>query len=748
MPPAIPNENSVPAESAGEADLGTGAHVTWKSDNPLQQPSEDRLGRATFARGVAAAIRERTDLASIVVGLYGPWGDGKSTVLNFVEAELATPEIVVVQFNPWLISDEAGLLPAFFAEVARELDVKIGGARRQVGNALRMVGQFFGSVSVSGDGAAAAPGSMLGGVADGIASTSLQALRTDFEKALEEAGKRVVVIIDDLDRLDDREIRSMFRLIRLAAPFDRLTYLVACDETVVARALGAMQGSSYETGLAYLEKIVQVPLHIPPASEPALTELALEGLDAILVAAGITYTDDEAREIGGRYRDGLAPAFRTPRSIKRLHNALAFALPLLKGEANPADVIAVEGIHVAYPTVYRALRENRDWFLNPQPGFSLGRDDAPEKKTARDRIETCLPVSPPDREAALGLLRRLFPKVDSLWSNSYSRDASEWYAQQRMASTAYYERYLSYALPVGEVSDQEFQSLISDPASLGTSILEILSSRGSKVVGSLASKIDARMELLSPDARGKLVAVLPLLGGFVMSRGAAQSGLFGYSLQERLANVIARLVARYPVNMRMAVAQSVISNAEPLSFSVECYRALHRRDSETQGPPFDDGSLERLEQALGNRIVDALDAETPLWASEPLWTTLLWIASKGVREGEVRRLIGGWLRAPEAVDILLTGLAGKATNLGTGQVVQQDFTTQTYESLRALADLEGVREAIRARYGEPIVTSYPPDASYVRDSTRAVVEQFLFVDAKAKEAASEADAPEAPGDSA
>jgi predicted KAP-like P-loop ATPase len=250
----------------------SGAGASWRSDNPLSNPADDLLGRAPFAKGVAAAIRGRQDPSSIVVGLYGPWGDGKSTVLNFVEAALDGSDVVVVPFNPWLISDETELLPAFFTEVARELDVRLGGTKRRVGDALRKVGGFLSPLSVSTEVAGASPGSLVGYLADQVAGTSLVALRQDFEKALEEAGKRVVVTVDDLDRLDDREIRSMFRLIRLAAPFDRLTYVVACDETVVANALSQMQGSTATTGLAYLEKIVQVPLHIPPAPEPALTE--------------------------------------------------------------------------------------------------------------------------------------------------------------------------------------------------------------------------------------------------------------------------------------------------------------------------------------------------------------------------------------------------------------------------------------------------------------------------------------------
>jgi len=231
-----------------------------------------------------------------------------------------------------------------------------------------------------------------------------------------------------------------------------------------------------------------------------------------------------------------------------------------------------------------------------------------------------------------------------------------------------------------------------------------------------------------------------------MSRSSAPSGLFGYSLQERLANVIARLVAQELDEARLAAAASVIADAEPLSFALECLRALRRRETETQLPPLDGPTLDKLQSALADRIVGTLKPEAPLWDSEPLWTTLLYVAARGSRGDEVRSLVTSWLKDPDAVDTLLTGLAGKATNLGTGDVVQQDFTTETLETLRGVADPDAVRAAVRGRYGELLVDSYPPDASYVRDSTRAVIEQFWYLDSKATAAVQPGSAADSGGD--
>jgi predicted KAP-like P-loop ATPase len=661
--------------SSANEDLVTTASA-WQGDDALRDPADDLLGRASFAQGVAEAIASRVDVSSIVVGLFGPWGDGKTTVLNFIERSLGS-ETVVVRFNPWLISSEHDLLPAFFEQVASELSLKLGGTRRQVADAFRAVGRFLRPIAVSPGAGSLEPGAAAEWIGEGIAGTSLVDLRKDFERLLADAGRRIVVMIDDLDRLDDREIRTMFRLVRLAAPFEGVIYVIACDDAVVTGALSALQGSTRETGFAYLEKIIQVPLHIPPSSKAVLSRIALQGLDELLQSLGITYTDDQAREIGTRYRVGIAPSLRTPRSVKRYLNAIAFALPLLKGEASLADVIAVEGFHVAHPTVYRALREHPDLFLNPQPTFSLGRDDQADRAASRARLEEWLPPQQPDHDAALALARRVFPQVDALWGNSgRPRESAEWYAQQRMASIAYYDRYLAYALPTDEIPDQEIDAYLAEPASLAPALVELLRRRGAPAVGSLTQKLEVRIDRLTDAARAVLLAVLPALGSAVLDNSVAPSGLFERSLQERLANTIVRLIARSGTNERQVLAKQVLSTAEPLTFALECLRSMHARVSEAVGPIFGERTLDQLNRHLASRIVEDLDPNEPLWSREPRWATLIVVAAETAHAPSVRRTIGAWLTAePTGVDTLLTGLAGKARNLGTGYEIQQDFST-------------------------------------------------------------------------
>jgi predicted KAP-like P-loop ATPase len=274
-----------------------------RNDEPLDDPKQDLFDRAPFAERVADLISGRHDEKSIVIGIYGPWGDGKTTLLNFMTKALIERGVEVVEFNPWLLGDAATLLPAFFAAVGRELEFKKG-MLAAAGTVLREAGDALQAISVALPFGGAEPGKAAKALGELLAPSNLIKRRKAFEDALRTADKRVVVLLDDLDRLDDAELREMMKLVRLAAPFDRVTYVVACDDRAVAQALGRLQGGDEAIGHDFLEKIVQMPLHLPPASFEALFELVANGIEQILGDHVVTISREQRQELSRRLTDG------------------------------------------------------------------------------------------------------------------------------------------------------------------------------------------------------------------------------------------------------------------------------------------------------------------------------------------------------------------------------------------------------------------------------------------------------------
>jgi predicted KAP-like P-loop ATPase len=87
----------------------TTSSPSFNPDRPIESSAEDRLERSVFSQQLADRISAWRGQESLVVGLYGDWGTGKSSVKNLILerlSKLATDAPFIVEFNPWLVSGE------------------------------------------------------------------------------------------------------------------------------------------------------------------------------------------------------------------------------------------------------------------------------------------------------------------------------------------------------------------------------------------------------------------------------------------------------------------------------------------------------------------------------------------------------------------------------------------------------------------------------------------------------------------
>src|SRR5919204_5583747 len=243
------------------------------TERPIRSAEEDTLGRAPFAAAIAAHVVSDAFAEGGAVGLCGPWGSGKSSILALVEEQLRErPDdaAVVVRFNPWLFAGAEQLVARFFFELSAQLRTARERRLLRLADALETYGTLVepaAQLPVAGSwlGLAARTAVTSGGWLKrrNGARASLEEQRDRLRDHLTRLGRRLVVVVDDVDRLRSDEIRDVVRLVRLTGSFPQMVYLLAFDRTRVEQALDET-GTS---GRAYLEKIMQV-IHDVPALPP------------------------------------------------------------------------------------------------------------------------------------------------------------------------------------------------------------------------------------------------------------------------------------------------------------------------------------------------------------------------------------------------------------------------------------------------------------------------------------------------
>jgi predicted KAP-like P-loop ATPase len=102
-------------------------------DNPIASAEEDRFERIDFAQNIAGLIAGAPRGSTLRIGVYGGWGEGKTSILQLVDILLNEKGHVTVWLKPWAWSDDQSMGEMLIREIARVLGVdlnSIEGAER------------------------------------------------------------------------------------------------------------------------------------------------------------------------------------------------------------------------------------------------------------------------------------------------------------------------------------------------------------------------------------------------------------------------------------------------------------------------------------------------------------------------------------------------------------------------------------------------------------------------------------------
>lgn len=381
------------------------------ADYPITKCCDDRLGRTHLALHVADMLRAAPAAHSIVFGLSGSWGSGKTSVLNMVRELLGKDDDppVVVRFNPWNYPVGTDLVRPFLNLLASEIrNARSGEAAKKLAeDAVEAIGDYANAL----DPIIPPQLGVLGSLARIFSTRRKKALsqKTPEELKRQLADKllllhlRIVVMIDDLDRLPNEMVCAVFQLVAAVADFPRVSYLLAYDRSNVVRALHEVQKCD---GDEYLEKIVQVPLELPQPSIGALSAMVEEGIGKIL--SGVRLDDGEWRRVGSAV-SGAALRANTVRDVRRILNVFEADWAASQEKISPGDLLDISVLRIVYPQIMSWIRARNSQLSGGASGGYLNSDAEKRKEQYLDELDQWL-GGQSKAEGALWLLGNIFPR--------------------------------------------------------------------------------------------------------------------------------------------------------------------------------------------------------------------------------------------------------------------------------------------------------------------------------------------------
>lgn len=428
------------------------------ADEPITRSEDDLLGRKIYAHDAAEKLlATNTEKNAFTFGVVAPWGNGKTSFLYMLKEHIDNNwagDVVAISFHPWKYGKSSNLTYLFFEELSKSLAPYSTSFSYDIIRYARTVSSIENSTT-----------KFLGSILGCFASQTVEEQYEDLKKNISNIQRKIVVFIDDIDRLGPNEIEELFRLVRNTSNLPFMYFVMAYDKKYVVDSLNSVFPSH---SLSYSQKILQEEFFLPIIKNNELKVVLREKLSVFLN----TEEMEQADKLLNRELFNSINVFNylgNIRDIKRLANALLLHLKKLHGEIDICDYVIMEILRQQYPFVLELIVDRKDDILlcnNSGKYVYFNGKNGPEEKD--DILSKMYPfkgfnileyieknseaLSVP--KAKIDSLKKL---LDALWGE-YRTQSSK-----GINVPEYTQRYLHTSILDSDVSDVQFEKMMKLP---------------------------------------------------------------------------------------------------------------------------------------------------------------------------------------------------------------------------------------------------------------------------------------------
>ncbi|MFA4849586.1 MAG: P-loop NTPase fold protein [Methanoregula sp.] len=599
----------------------------------------DYFGYKKVAKELASNIIRLDSQSGYVIAVDGKWGSGKSSFLFYtrqyltdhrkdLDIPLNSQETIVFNFDPWLFSGHQDIVSQFFTQLKAQTDIcrskfspktlKVLNHFFRYGSHLKKVPTLEGQIS----------GWAFTGINKIIESKIEDSIKSIFEikpeiiKELQDLNEKIVIIIDDIDRLTSEDIRELFRAIKAIADFPNIVYLLAYDDEIVINSLKcefnkcedqkSTQHNS-RAGLKYLEKIVQFSIPLPMIGESLLKEYT----EKIVFDEKFKDTQDnliESTRWTDIYHNGLRHFLRTPRNVIRLNNALLMLYPSVKNEVNIVDFISILILRQNYPELYNHIKDNHRFFIidTSVEGLWFYRDQSSEILTKIHEDWINANIIQEDRKAVAIILASLFPEISPYIQHFFTSSSYYVLRSPKMHNISLnYDTFLKYFRFQSEpdyFSESELINIlisIKNPDEF-VDFITRLNSRSSKI-GSKALTFFERILPLINEETPEISLENLIMGIFKIKNEVlnlkntphSKSG-FRKNIFEYIEAILYKILSLYPEEKKLELLKKSYSQGTSFSLEAGLIIVIRQQNGDWEGGDWEDTGLKTPIKAFLN----------------------------------------------------------------------------------------------------------------------------------------------------
>ena len=331
------------------------SQLRFLADEEIGRENDDLLSSEKQAKSFAESVLAGSLHPGLVFGVDGPWGVGKTSFINLAERhwDKFADEVIVCRFEPLRYASEPDLADRLIRDLSAAIQSKVFAPEfRSAASRYSRLIKGKADISFLGFKLSLEP-----------SQETVDELLDDIDEVLRRIGRRVIVVIDDMDRLDAKTVNNVLFATRRTFKLSQATYVLCYDTEVLAG--GKEEGSRARE---FLEKFVTVKLSLFVDSSSicnflrrdwqgakgqigAVPSDTMVKLGAVLnELANILDTDSAAKYL---------PLVGDLRKVKRFVNAILLMqiekTDLGRTDFDRRDLINLMLLHLNYPGLFRRI---------------------------------------------------------------------------------------------------------------------------------------------------------------------------------------------------------------------------------------------------------------------------------------------------------------------------------------------------------------------------------------------------------
>ncbi len=424
-------------------------------DESIGTDGIDKLQYSDLAKHLVDIIFKSSSTKAFALGINARWGKGKTSFIDLIKREVRKynkNSYLEVDFEPWKSDSPQSVVKDFFEQL--QIAIRpyhsslswelVRYSEKLVSIKNNTLTQLFHSVSHA-----------LNGLA------SKQSMYDSINTMVVEIKRKIIVYIDDLDRLDKSEVYEVLRLIRNTANFQNTVFITAYDRDYIVEAIEYLNPHRSDE---YLNKIFQTEISLPFYPKERLKNELIKNLKEKFP---VTERDNLSEDLNKNIEESINALvdldkwLHNLRDINRLTNALVINMELVKYEVDIVDFLRIELLRLRYPSVYSLFESHYQFFIE-LVHFDSNPNNSRYHLKNNNSSGFCLTEYLTGKKDSLHIDNNDIERIEELFTSMFN---SEKLSPLSICKQTRFENYLSYRLTKETLAEEDFRKAYS--SSLG-----------------------------------------------------------------------------------------------------------------------------------------------------------------------------------------------------------------------------------------------------------------------------------------